>query len=118
MLQIRGRISSIQDRRSKRRLCREYLRLERISRCQHEKIRRRLHAGLNLTAAFKSNPTAGVRRCMIIRILEGPPWLRRHGCKASILTGKPKARARFICGGDTGEIAARKCGKKKCQLHK
>jgi len=83
-----------------------------------KKIRWRLHAGLNPTAAFKNNPTAGVGRRMIIRILEGPPWLRRHGCKASILTGKPKARARFICSGDTGEIAARKCGKKTRQLHK
>jgi hypothetical protein len=43
---------------------------------------------------------------MIIRTLKRPPRLGRHGCKASILAGKPKAYAGFVSSGSAGKIKA------------
>ena len=50
---------------------------------------------MNPAAPLKAYATARIRRRMIIRGLERPPRIRGHGCKASILTGKPKAYTSF-----------------------
>jgi hypothetical protein len=61
---------------------------------------------LDRASAWKAYSTAVVGGPMIVSTLKRPPRLGRHGCKASILAGKPKACAGFVSSGGAGKTKA------------
>lgn len=61
---------------------------------------------MDRATALKADAAAVVSGRMIIRPFKRPPRLGRHGGKASILAGKPKAYAAFVGSGSAGKTKA------------